>query len=398
MKKIKTIIFVLRFYILFIKVRLLTLFFKFYPLNFNPSMDVLYLEVFTKDGAGYNYRVQKWTELMDKKSINCFFLVENSQVFFEKIKPENLQSFLIDSMKMRIQHIIQSRNYKNVVVRRRILLYNNYGNLFFEKLLRAAHPNIILDFDDDIAPIIDYKKSFFQKIMLDRPLAFNESFKFYNSFIVGSNYLKELVIKRCSTVLISQIHVIPTCVDYNKYEKKQYLSNPIAQTIKFGWIGGNHNLYLLDPVIDALNKISNKFNFELIIISGVNHYNFKSNFPITYFKYDLNTEINDLYKIDIGLMPLENDDISKGKCGFKLIQYMGLGIPGIASAITVNTEIVQDGINGWLVYSIEDWENVLQKALNNLNSLAVMGVNARNTIENNYSFISNIHNYQKIFN
>jgi glycosyltransferase involved in cell wall biosynthesis len=398
MKKIKTLLFIFRFYLFFVSVRLLTFFFKLYPYKANPKKDILYLEVFTRDGAGYNYRVQKWIDLMDGKSTHCFFLVENSKVFFEKIKPENLQRFLIDSMKMRIKHIIESRNYKNVVVRRRILLYNNYGNLFFEKLLRAAHPNIILDFDDDIAPIVDHKKSSFQKIMLDRPLAFNESFKFYNSFIVGSNYLKGLIITRYSKVIASNIHVIPTCVDYNKYEKKTYFSNPFEPVFKFGWIGGNHNLYLLNPVIEALNKISNKFNFELIIISGVNHYNFKSNFPINYIKYDLTTEINDLYKIDIGLMPLENDDISKGKCGFKLIQYMGLGIPGIASAITVNTEIVQDGINGWLVYSIEDWENVLQKALNNLNSLAVMGVNARNTIENNYSFISNIHNYQKIFN
>jgi glycosyltransferase involved in cell wall biosynthesis len=301
-------------------------------------------------------------------------------------------------MKMRINHIIKSRDYKNVVVRRRILLYNNYGNLFFEKLLRSAHPNIILDFDDDIAPIVNYEKNLFQRLMLDRPLAFNESFKFYDSFIVGSNYLKELIIRRYSKANKSKIHVVPTCVDYEKYEKKLYTSNINNTPIKFGWIGGNHNLYLLNPVIEALNNISKKFNFELIIISGVTNHNFQSNFPITYLKYDLSSEIDDLLKIDIGLMPLENDDISKGKCGFKLIQYMGLGIPGIASAITVNKEIVHDGINGWLVHDIEDWETILLKALNNISSIAVLGENARNTIKDNYSFISNINNYQKIFN
>ncbi|MBK7956960.1 MAG: hypothetical protein IPK03_01900 [Bacteroidetes bacterium] len=97
---------------------------------------------------------------------------------------------------------------------------------------------------------------------------------------------------------------------------------------------------MLKTLVPILNKVSKKFPIKLIVISG-KEVTDPVDFEIENIPWSLNTEIDEMYKIDVGLMPIENDEVSKGKCGFKLIQYMGFGIVSIASGVTVNNEIVQ---------------------------------------------------------
>jgi len=84
-------------------------------------------------------------------------------------------------------------------------------------------------------------------------------------------------------------------------------------------------------------------------------------------------------------MPLYEDDISKGKCGFKAIQYMSLGIPAIVSPVGVNNEIVEDGINGFLCATENDWKKRLEELLNNVELRTSMGTAARQKIKQKYS-------------
>jgi glycosyltransferase involved in cell wall biosynthesis len=87
----------------------------------------------------------------------------------------------------------------------------------------------------------------------------------------------------------------------------------------------------------------------------------------------------------IGLMPLYDDELTRGKCGFKAIQYMSLGIPAVVSAVGVNTEIVEDGVNGYICYSEEDWVTKLSYLISNREKRTEMGINARIKIINQYS-------------
>ena len=91
-------------------------------------------------------------------------------------------------------------------------------------------------------------------------------------------------------------------------------------------------------------------------------------------------------KIDVGLMPMPENEITKGKGGFKLIQYMGLGIVSVASAITINKEIIDHGINGFLVEPKGDWVEVLKNVISQRINFANFGANARKKIINHYSF------------
>ena len=278
-------------------------------------------------------------------------------------------------------------------MRRELLIFNDYGNLFLEKFLLKLHPNAILDFDDDLSAAKNQPKeikNLFGKLLMENGNKFNASLKMYKYFIVASNHLKNRVLEQNLEIKSEDICVIPTCVDYDVYPIKDY-SLP-KKSITFGWIGGDHNYFLLDNLLPVFDKLSELYSFKLLVIGG-EPYLRKTNFEIEFRKWDLKSENFNLCSIDIGLMPLVDDDESKGKGGFKLIQYMGMGIVSIASPITINNEIISDEIDSFLAMSELEWENTFLRILNSEINLIEIGVKARQKIEINYTFKANKKKY-----
>jgi glycosyltransferase involved in cell wall biosynthesis len=230
--------------------------------------------------------------------------------------------------------------------------------------------------------------------MLENGTKFKDSLSLYKKFVVGSNYLKNYILENNQTVNEYDICVIPTCVDYESYRKKNYNKIFSQEKIVLGWIGSNGNLDRLESIIPQINEVHKTKPVKLVIISGrqVEH---NVNFEIENIMWSYETQIEDLLKMDIGLMPINNTLEDMGKCGFKLIQYMGLGIVSIASAITVNKEIIDEEINGFLVEPDEDWFRKLLKILDSRDEFERIGNSARKKIEENYSFLANKDRYIK---
>jgi glycosyltransferase involved in cell wall biosynthesis len=365
--------------------------------NINKNT-ILFLENFPIENSGYQYRAAKWANLLQENGYIVDILTTNKHISQYDFKLMNHKFFLLRNMYIRFLHCLQARKYSVVIVRRELLLYNDYGNLFMEKFLLKINSNVILDFDDDISAAKNEPKktnSIFGKIMMQNGNKFNESLRLYSMFIVATNYLKEKVLLENKNIKNSDVIVIPTCVDYNKYTNKTY-SNKIINPI-FGWIGGSQNYKYIDMLLPIFNKLSNKFSFKLLVIGGEKYIR-NTNFEILFTPWSLDTEINNLYKIDIGLMPLIEDKVSKGKGGFKLIQYMGLGIVSIASAITINEEIVDDGVNSFLASDSNSWEVILTNILENKYDIRNAAIKARQKILDNYTFDSNKKKYIEFIN
>ena len=355
LNKLNNILFLTSFWLLILLVKLtyiLIIPFILIKKTRKNRRKILFLSPFFQNNAGYQYRAKIWSDILNKNNFQSEVKNSLSEKEFHKLKArKNLNRFHLLFFIRRYLQVVSSLKYDKVIVRRELLLYNDYGNLFLDKLLLFIHPNAILDFDDDIRKSKKEPRSisFYGKLLLENNSKFSNSLTLYNNFICGSNYLNEIVKKSNPT---SNSIFIPTCVDYDQYSPKVFKSKEV---ITFGWIGGNNNQKYLDLIIDDLNKFFINNRCELIVISGTKYINRKANFPIINLKWSIDSQIKDLYKIDIGLMPLKTTPVTKGKCGFKAIQYMGLGIPCIATDLTANKDIIDSGINGFLVGKDNNW-------------------------------------------
>jgi glycosyltransferase involved in cell wall biosynthesis len=269
-------------------------------------------------------------------------------------------------------------------------MYNDYGNLFFEKWLRAMHTKLVLDFDDDIAAAKHEGKrqlSFFSYVMQEQNNKFTASMRFFNGFIYGTDYLKNHFAQY--TFHAKHHFVLPTCVPhFNSILKKYTLNN----ACKIGWVGSSYNLKNIESVFPALEDLYQKTYFEFILICDENT-SHSTSFPLYFIPWSKDREIENLLQIDLGLMPLIRTEASSGKAAFKLLQYMSLGIVPVASAVTVNREIVSDGFNGFLVEDESEWTEVLLKVLQRRNEFSQLGSAAYNSITNKYTFQSNEKTY-----
>ena len=101
----------------------------------NKNKSVLYLAAFFPGNAGYHWRVKKWTEELEKEGFTVNIASPLNELDFKNLLAQDHQQFLIKSLKRRFWQVVHSRKYETVIVRRELLIFNDYGNLFLEKLL-----------------------------------------------------------------------------------------------------------------------------------------------------------------------------------------------------------------------------------------------------------------------
>ena len=201
---------------------------------------------------------------------------------------------------------------------------------------------------------------------------------------VGNNYLADYAGKYNNRVVI-----IPTTVDTDHWHNPAGYSkneNPIPI---IGWTGTHSTLKQLDILWPVLDELIQEIPFTFHIISD--------EFPeerrdyVRHIPWNKTSEIADLMQFDIGVMPLYNTEWEKGKCGFKLLQYMALEIPSIASEVGVNGEIVNRSELGFLIKENNPsaWKQAFLKLLSISELRAEMGVEARKRIQDSYSVVAN---------
>jgi glycosyltransferase involved in cell wall biosynthesis len=219
---------------------------------------------------------------------------------------------------------------------------------------------------------------------------------------VGNEFLGAYALKYCQRVTI-----VPTTVDTEQTHKPALPIVPIPigigtrvtnQLTTIGWTGSRSTLKylkLIEPVLAELEKESAAGIRFVVIADRPPELKLKNLQFITWSK---ESEIEDLHQLDIGLMPLEDDQWSKGKCGLKAIQYMALGIPAVASDIGEASRIIDHGVTGFLCTTTETWLASLRFLIENPKQRVEMGQKAREKVVLHYSVASNTHNFLNLFN
>ena len=179
----------------------------------------------------------------------------------------------------------------------------------------------------------------------------------------------------------AQSTFMPTMVDTVGY----HFPRPIKKEklLTLGWTGTHSTLPYLEMIWGVLEKLAEQVCFRFVVIGNVPP---TVCYPWLHFLlWQRSSEIADLQQFDIGLMPLQCGTWAKGKCGFKLLQYLALEIPAVASPIGVNTAIIQHGTNGYLCTNEADWVVHLQKLAENATLRSKMGQAGRIHVEKHYS-------------
>jgi hypothetical protein len=156
------------------------------------------LAAFYPENAGYEYRIRKWAELLQQDGHHVkISKVLDKDRFGKMATKSDLISFQLIYMLKRFVDCFRSLTYSTVIVRRTLLLYNEYGGIFMERLLHSIHPNVILDIDDDTHPFnADEPVSTYGKLLLEDRYKFYKSLGYYRQFIAGSEYLRDKVLEK----------------------------------------------------------------------------------------------------------------------------------------------------------------------------------------------------------
>lgn len=169
-----------------------------------------------------------------------------------------------------------------------------------------------------------------------------------------------------------------------------------TQEVVIGWTGSHSTLKYLSSLEAVMQRLEDTFDHVRFIVIADEAPRLALR-RLTFLPWKEATEIDDLARFDIGVMPLPDDEWSRGKCGFKILQYMGMCIPSVSSPVGVNSTIVEHGINGFLCRDESEWTDYLTRLIVDPSLRKRLGMAGRDTVVNRYSVSSNASTFLSLF-
>jgi glycosyltransferase involved in cell wall biosynthesis len=275
--------------------------------------------------------------------------------------------YLISAYAKRIHTLLTRRDFDLLWVHIELFPYLPF---IFERLAFLPKVPVVVDMDDAFFHRYDTHSNPIVRAMLGNKFA--PLFSRVAGCTAGNAYLSEYMSRYCDNTII-----LPTVVDTNIYRPAENAAHSDGKPV-IGWLGSPTTWQNVTPVVPEILKCD--AHFHVIGASG----GAEIEPGITSIAWTETGEVPELQKMDIGIMPLIDLPFQRGKCGYKLIQYMACGIPVVASPVGVNSEIVSHGENGFLASTDYEWA----AALNILSDASLrhkMGGIGRYIVEERYS-------------
>lgn len=263
------------------------------------------------------------------------------------------------------------------------------GPPIFEWLLaRFLKKKYVYDFDDAIwIPNTSKENAIADRFKAFWKIAF--ICKWSWKIAAGNEFLKGYAARHNP----GAVQFMPTCVDVdNRYNQHKPHSNhkPII-----GWTGSHSTLHYVNALVPMIQRLQTRLDFTFLLIADK-----QPDLPLKdwiYIPWNKDTEISDLLRMDVGVMPLKPDPWSEGKCGFKLIQYLALGIPALADPVGVNKDIIEPDVNGYLCYNEAEWEARLEQLIVDPALRQRLGAEGKRKIDSQYSIQSQRNHFLSFF-
>lgn len=324
------------------------------------------------------YRIEQWEPLLRALGVEItyrpFESAELNSVLYEPGRTGAKMRLVAGALMRRARDVRDARGFDAVYVLREAALL---GPPVFEHALARSGVPFVFDFDDAVferyvSPANGYLS------YLKFPGKTRTVCRLAAHVMAGNEYLAEY-----ARAVNRNVTVVPTTVDTSKYTVEPRPPNDVPV---IGWTGSYSTVQHLLTLTGALRRLAERERFRLRVIGSPGmSLDALAGLDVESLPWRSATEVEDLRPFDVGVMPLPEDRWSRGKCGMKALQYMGLGIATVCSPVGVNSEIVRDGENGLLARAEDEWVEKLGLLLRSPELRARLGRAGRATVEARYS-------------
>jgi glycosyltransferase involved in cell wall biosynthesis len=341
--------------------------------------------------ASQRFRFEQYFETLRKNNIQLrqksFYSRWAYKVLYRKKQFILKAAGTIFGFLKRIFHFFYCISFDYIFIHREV---TPIGPPVFEWLMaKVLGKKIIYDFDDAIwMPNTSDENSLISGLKWHKK--FNSICAWSYKISCCNEFLAEQAGKFNHNIII-----IPTTIDTLRFEIGKTLHR-YGDHVVIGWTGTHSTLSYLSPMIDLLKKIiemHQEVQFR-IICNKTPDWELPN---LQFIEWNKSNEVRDLIGIDIGIMPLPDTDWAMGKCGFKILQYLALEIPAIATPVGVNKEIIVHGKNGFLCTSEKEWLDHLKLLIESKELRQELGKNGRKTVEEYYSLEVNNKSFLDLF-
>ena len=339
---------------------------------------VLALSPIPEEGAGCRFRIAHYIPYLNANGFDVELSPLFTTEFFRLVYkpghfPTKAWTFALLALR-RLWSLRRLREYDVIFIYREIF---PIGPALLEWLMSMPGlPPIVFDFDDAIfLPSVSEANRLIEALKSPGKVA--TTIRRSTTVITGNDYLAAYARRFNDAVTM-----VPTSVDTTIF-------SPVARTpdprgLVLGWIGSPTTATYIQSLAPVLRRVSDTEPF-VMCISGSGSPISMDGVQVENLPWSLDREVELFRTCDIGVYPLPDDEWSKGKCGFKAIEFMACGIPVVAAAVGVNREIIQDGVNGFLASTEDEWVEKLSRLMHDPVLRARLGAAGRQTIEARYS-------------
>jgi len=332
-------------------------------------MNLLLLTRYGRMGASSRCRLLQYAPLFEKAGhqVDVWPLVDDTYLrrLYENGRRPWANVFL--GYTRRILRITELRNFDAVVCEQEAFPYMPVA---WEDCLRRRCRRFFVDYDD--AAYVRYERWPLLKNKIPRIMGAA------SGVVVGNPYVAQY-----ARQFNPRVAIIPTMVDLARYPERPRAKTTSA--IRVAWIGTPVTVKLLIPLVPVLQRIQQENKNLAFRFIGAGHASLFDGLNAETPEWSEQEEAKLLADCDLGILPLPDDEFARGKCGFKLIQYMACYLPVVASPVGVNREIVEHGRNGFLASNPEEWYAALSRLIVDRNLRQSMGRAARDKVESCYT-------------
>lgn len=336
-------------------------------------MKVLLMSRYGSKGASSRVRFLQYLPFLRSQGIDVSIVPLFSNAYLDALYRGNsrFQEVFIGYFRRMIA-LLRVRKFDLVIVEKELF---PFFPPIAEKILRAVGVPYVVDYDDALFHRYDCHSRAIVRRFLGRKI--DVVMRNSSVVIAGNEYLAD----RAQRAEAQKIEIIPTVVDANRYQIKPKEPDRLPLV---GWIGTPQTSAYLQSLLPVFDSILKQVPARFVAV-GARPEDFEGT-QVEVWPWSEETEVQSIQQFDIGIMPLNDSPWERGKCGYKLIQYMACGLPVVASPVGVNSEIVSPGENGHLAETLDDWKASLIQLLEaDPTTLGAMGAAGRRRVESWYS-------------